>query len=162
MCISFIWLLQNEIQPSRIWCSPTYTDESHSKWMWYSTLYISFSCDIKMYVKAQKHFFVNICKNISKTYINVQKESTNVDKRCTFSILVSSYDHLYAMNDKIKPPLMCESANCIQSSCLWGHLSHSRNTSPHKHTQCEIISCSHTHAVFLLQCNLSWQAAPFV
>ena len=30
------------------------------------------------------------------------KESQNVDKRCTFSSLVSSYIHLYAMNDKSK------------------------------------------------------------
>ena len=28
------------------------------------------------------------------------KESKNVDKRCTFSSLISTYDHLYVMNDK--------------------------------------------------------------
>ena len=37
------------------------------------------------------------------------KESTNVDKRCTFSSLVtcSSCDHLYAMNDNSKTTLIC-------------------------------------------------------
>ena len=52
------------------------------------------------------------------------KELQNVDKRCTFSSLVSSYNHLYAMNDKSKTTLVCGTANCIASR-LWGLLSHS-------------------------------------
>ena len=35
------------------------------------------------------------------------KESKNVDKRCTLSSLVSSFDHLNAMNDKSKTTLVC-------------------------------------------------------
>ena len=35
-------------------------------------------------------------------YIDVPKESQNADKMCTFSSLVSSYNHFYAMNDKSK------------------------------------------------------------
>ena len=38
------------------------------------------------------------------------KESTNVDKMCTFSSLFSSYVHLYAMNDKSKVTPVCETA----------------------------------------------------
>ena len=30
------------------------------------------------------------------------KESKNADKSCTFSSLISIYDHLYAMNNKSK------------------------------------------------------------
>ena len=55
------------------------------------------------------------------------KESQNVDKRCTFSSLVSSYDHLYAMNDKSKTTFICGTANCIRSH-LWGLISHSSCT----------------------------------
>ena len=53
------------------------------------------------------------------------KESQNVNKRCTFSSLVSNYNHLYAMNDKSKTTLVCATANCIRSHCLWGLISHS-------------------------------------
>ena len=48
-------------------------------------------------------------------------ESENVDKRYTFSSLVSIYNHLYAMNDNSKTTLVCGTANCIWSLCLWGH-----------------------------------------
>ena len=44
------------------------------------------------------------------------KESNNVDKRYAFSSLVSSYDHLYATNDKSKTTLVCGTINCIRSS----------------------------------------------
>ena len=51
------------------------------------------------------------------------KESKNVDKRCAFQSLVSSYDHLYAMNDKRKQHscveqlivsdlIVCGASNC--------------------------------------------------
>ena len=43
------------------------------------------------------------------------KESQNVDKRCTFSSLISSYNNLYAMNAKKKTTLKCAPANCIRS-----------------------------------------------
>ena len=46
------------------------------------------------------------------------KDSQNVDKRCTFACLASSYDHLNAMNDKSKTTLVCGNANCIRSCCL--------------------------------------------
>ena len=52
------------------------------------------------------------------------KQSKNVDKVCTFSSLVSSYDHLYAMNNKSKTTLMCETANYIRSHCLWDLISY--------------------------------------
>ena len=35
----------------------------------------------------------------------MSKESKNVDKRCTFSSLFNSYNHLYAVNDKSKTTL---------------------------------------------------------
>ena len=50
------------------------------------------------------------------------KESKNVEKRCTFSSLVSSYDHLYVMNDKSKTMLSCDMR-------------------PHKQTRPDTISC---------------------
>ena len=34
------------------------------------------------------------------------KKSKNVDKRCTFSLLASCYDHLYVMNDKRKTTIV--------------------------------------------------------
>ena len=40
-------------------------------------------------------------------YIKIPKASANVDKKCAFSSLVSSYDHLYAMNDKNKTTHSC-------------------------------------------------------
>ena len=43
------------------------------------------------------------------------KELKNVEKRCTLSFLLSSYDHLYAMNDKSKTTLVYGTANCIRS-----------------------------------------------
>ena len=53
------------------------------------------------------------------------KESKDVDKRCTFSSFVSSYDLLYAMNDKSKTTLICGTAfNSIGYCCLWGLISH--------------------------------------
>ena len=39
--------------------------------------------------------------------MNVPEESKNVNKSCTFSSLVSSYEHLYAMDDKRKKTLLC-------------------------------------------------------
>ena len=53
------------------------------------------------------------------------KESQNVDKTCTFSTLVSNYNHSYAMNDKSKATLLYGTANCVKSRCLWGFKSHS-------------------------------------
>ena len=38
----------------------------------------------------------------------MHKEIKNTDKRCTFSSLVSSYGHLYAMNNNIKTHLYVE------------------------------------------------------
>ena len=38
------------------------------------------------------------------------KESQNVDIWCTFSSLVSSYDRLYAMNNKSEVTLVCGSS----------------------------------------------------
>ena len=43
------------------------------------------------------------------------KESKNVDERCAFSSLLSSYDHLYAMYDKSKTTLVCGTANYIRT-----------------------------------------------
>ena len=40
-------------------------------------------------------------------YIDLPKES-HYDKRCTFSSLVSSYNHLYVMNDKSKTTHSCD------------------------------------------------------
>ena len=37
----------------------------------------------------------------------MHKDSMNVDKRCTFSSLVNSFDHLYAINDKHKTTHPC-------------------------------------------------------
>ena len=52
------------------------------------------------------------------------KAAKNVDKGCTFSSLVSRYDHLYEMNDKsFKKSLVCGTANSIRSHCLLGLLS---------------------------------------
>ena len=48
---------------------------------------------------------------LSKMYINMPKESNNVNKSCTFSSLVSNSDHLYALNDKVKPQLCVEQQN---------------------------------------------------
>ena len=50
------------------------------------------------------------------------KESKNVDKRCTFSSLISSYDHLHVhpMNDKSKTtlaPMRSDTISCSTHSC---------------------------------------------
>ena len=54
----------------------------------------------------------------------MNKESNNVDKKCEFSFLVRSYDHLCTMNDKSKTTLVCGTDNCITSHCLWDLVSH--------------------------------------
>ena len=46
------------------------------------------------------------------------KESKNVDKRCTFSSLFSSYVHLYAMNDKSKTTHICGPSYHTQAMLL--------------------------------------------
>ena len=51
-------------------------------------------------------------------YINIPKESQNVDKRCTFSSLVSMQLQpfiLYAMNDKSKTTLIVSDLICWAS-----------------------------------------------
>ena len=42
---------------------------------------------------------------------------------CTFTSLVSSYNHLHAMHNTNKTTLVCGTANCIRSHCLLGHIS---------------------------------------
>ena len=42
----------------------------------------------------------------SKMYINITKESKKLYKMCTFSSLIRSYDHLYAMHDNNKIALV--------------------------------------------------------
>ena len=73
------------------------------------------------------------------------KESQNVDKRCTFSSLVSSYNHLYAKNDKSKTTLVCGTPTCIRSRCLWGLISLKCDMRPYKQTRSDTSSCS-THS----------------
>ena len=66
------------------------------------------------------------------------KESQNVDKRCTFSSLISSYHHLYAMNENSKPHLCVEQLIvsdlivCGASYNTWAALS--CDMRPHKQT----------------------------
>ena len=69
------------------------------------------------------------------------KESQNVEKRCTFSSLVSCYIHLYAMNDKSKTTLVCGIASYIKSH-LWGLTSHS---------SCALMSYGSTSKLDLIQ-----------
>ena len=52
------------------------------------------------------------------------KDSKNVDKRCTYLSVVSSYNHLYTMTYITKTTLVCGAANCIRCHCLWGLTSH--------------------------------------
>ena len=56
------------------------------------------------------------------------KESQNVEERCTFSSLVSSYNDLHAMNDISKTTLVCGTAKCIRPPYLWHLISHSSCT----------------------------------
>ena len=85
------------------------------------------------------------------------KESKNVDKRCTFSSLVSCYDHLDAVNDKSKTRLVCVAAKCIRSRCLWGsyHTRAARSCGmrPHKQTRSDTISYStHSYSFHIYTC----------
>ena len=87
-------------------------------------------------------------KHRSKTYINMPKVSKNVDKRGAFSTLVSSYDHLFAMNNKSKTTLVCGRL------FVWHHIT----LELHSHvirgptTKLNVIqlAVTYTHMVFLL------------
>ena len=48
---------------------------------------------------GKKNVLKNICENINKMYLTMTKELNNVDKWYTYSSLVSSYEHVYAMKD---------------------------------------------------------------
>ena len=66
----------------------------------------------------------------------------------TFSSLVSIYDHLYVMNDKIKPCL-CVEHLIVSDLIVCGALYHTRaqhkcDMRPHKQTWSDIVNCS-TH-----------------
>ena len=77
------------------------------------------------------------------------KELQNVDKRCTFSSLVSNYNHLYAINDNSKTTLMCGTGNCIRSRCLCGLISRVILGPTNKHDLIQ-VAVPHTHVVFPL------------
>ena len=80
-------------------------------------------------------------------YIDIPKDSQNVDKSCTFSSLVSSYIRLCAMNDKSKTTLVSDLVVCGSSYQTRATLSYDMR--PNKQTQSIKSSCS-THKCGLL------------
>ena len=88
----------------------------------------------------------------------MSKKSKNVDKRCTLPSVVSSYDHLYAMNDKSKTTLVCEAS-------YHGRYSLSSDMSPHKLDLIQ-LAVPHTHVIFPFiysdkQTNICFLNTPF-